>query len=48
MNDEELKNVDMHEKEMVSGSNPVILLGIVIFLIIVIVIGVVIRTGTFS
>ena len=47
MKDEELKNIEMHEKEIVSGSNPVILLGIVIFLIIVIVIGVMIRTSTF-
>jgi hypothetical protein len=46
MDDKELKNIDMHEKEMVSGSNPISLLGIVIFLIIVIVIGVVVRTGT--
>ena len=35
MNNTELKNEDIPQKEMKSGSNPLILVGILIFLIIV-------------
>jgi hypothetical protein len=48
MNNTELKNEDIPQKEMKSGSNPLILVGIIIFLIIVIIIGVIVRTGSFS
>jgi hypothetical protein len=47
MTNEELINEDISKKEMGRGSNPLILLGIVIFLIIVIIIGSVVRTGSF-
>ena len=47
MNDEELKNMDIPQKEMKSGSNPLVLMAILIFLIIVIIIGAIIRTGTY-
>ena len=45
MNNEELKNIP--QKEMKGGSNPLVLVAILIFLIIVIVLGAIIRTGTF-
>ena len=47
MDNEELKNEDMPQKEMKSGSNPLVLLGIIIFLIIVIILGAIVRTGSF-
>jgi hypothetical protein len=47
MNDEELKNMDIQQKEIKSGSNTLVLIAILIFLIIVIVTGAIIRTGTF-
>ncbi len=47
MDDKELKNEDISEEEIPRGSNPLILLGIIIFLIIVVVIGAVVRTGSF-
>ena len=47
MNDEELKNIDMSQKETKKGSSPLVLVAILIFLIIVIVIGAIIRTGNF-
>ena len=46
MNNEELKN-ESSENKIGKGSNPVVLLAIVIFLIIVIVIGSIIQTGSF-
>jgi hypothetical protein len=48
MNNTELKNEDIPQKEMKSGSNPLILVGILIFLIIVIIIGAIVRTGSLS
>jgi len=48
MDNEELKNEDIPQKEMKSGSNPLILVGILIFLIIVIIIGAIVRTGSLS
>ena len=47
MYNEELNNEDIPQKKMESGSNPIILVGIIIFLIIVIIIGVIVRTGSF-
>jgi hypothetical protein len=48
MDNKELKNEDIPQKEMKSGSNPLILVGIFIFLIIVIIIGAIVRTGSLS
>ena len=48
MNNTELKNEYIPQKEMKSGSNPLILVGILIFLIIVIIIGAIVRTGSLS
>ena len=45
MNDEELKNMDIHQNEIKRGSNTLVLVAILIFLIIVIIIGAIIRTG---
>jgi len=47
MDEEEIKIGDTPQKKMKSGSNPFILLGIIIFLIIVIILGAIVRTGSF-
>ena len=47
MDNEEIKNGAMPQNEIKSGSNPVILIGILVFLIIVIILGAIIRTGSF-
>ncbi|MGB7968703.1 MAG: hypothetical protein WCF28_03895 [Methanobacterium sp.] len=46
MNNEELNNEDIPQNDEKSGSNPFILVGIIIFLIIVIIIGAIVRTGS--
>jgi hypothetical protein len=45
--DEELKNENIPENKM-GMNDQLILLGIIIFLVIVIVLGVIVRTGSFS
>jgi hypothetical protein len=45
--DEELKNENIPENKM-DVNDQLILLGIIIFLVIVIVLGVIVRTGSFS
>ena len=46
--DKELKNENISETKIETRSDKLKLLGIVIFLVIVIVLGVIVRTGSFS